>query len=133
MSKPMKSKPGQVAERLRKLEGDNVVLRALLAEKKRKSDAPIDLKLSEEDLWDWCESFYLDSGGEDWAIDGLMLLLWNVANQENLIASKDLADRLIHKLYTVTRNCEQDVQAYLRTLPGKEYRLVEDQETPAAA
>lgn len=88
------------------------------------------LRLSEDDLWKWCQELCDEADREDWAIDGLILLLWNVANQADWLDCKDMADRLIERLYTLTSDCQEQKRNYLQMLPGKNYRA---EEPPAAA
>jgi hypothetical protein len=40
-----------------------------------------DLRLGEERLWDWCGELLAECGYDTWALDALILLIWNVANQ----------------------------------------------------
>jgi hypothetical protein len=82
----------------------------------------LDLTLDEEKLWDWCGALLAECEYDTWAIDALILLVWNVANQKNHLACRDLADRLTHKLYSETLDCSRRWNAYLSTLPGKSYR-----------
>jgi hypothetical protein len=79
-------------------------------------------RLSEEKLWDWCGELLAECDFDDWAIDALILIIWNVANQPTHLQCRDLADRLTKKLHAETLDAQAGWRAYLPALAGKSYR-----------
>src|SRR5262245_43153254 len=80
--------------------------------------APVNLCLNDEALWDWCHAFMIQTGGAEWAIDGLILLLWNVGQRES---GHSLAEALIHRLYAYSNDSWERQEDYMRSLSGKQY------------
>jgi hypothetical protein len=59
---------------------------------------------------------------DEWAIDALIRLIRNVANQPTRLDCQDLADRLTYGLYNQTLDRSRRRADYLSTLPAKSYR-----------
>jgi hypothetical protein len=65
------------------------------------------LRRNEDELWTLCDELLAGCEYEPWALDSLMLLVWNIANQKDSIDSQDVADRLIDKLYAQTPDSQK--------------------------